>query len=488
VPTARLVEPERTGKPVLFLVLALVLAACAGWVMSAGDYLSPAQQALFAVTAAVASLGAVFMHLHASRDEESKRQTQFENKLSESEDRLRQAQKMEAVGQLAGGIAHDFNNLVTVIGCSVGLLTEATDPDDPRQEDLEQIKEAADRAATLTRQLLAFSRRQILQPKAVDLNAVVFDMEKMLQRVLGPHIAIHTGLDPRLGHILADVGQIEQVIMNLAVNARDAMPSGGTLNFITGNRSIRGEQAHRHGAIAPGEYVTLSVQDTGQGIAPSVMEHLFEPFFTTKEYGKGTGLGLATVHGIVYQSGGHITVDSTQGKGTTFTLYFPATRGERVSTPPTGVRITPTLPDRPTILVVDDEDAILDIGVRVLQQAGYHVFAARHGEEALSILARSRRSGEPISLVLTDVVMPMMGGRELASVIANEFPETSVLCMSGYTREELTRQRLIDPETPLVHKPFELNDLISAVRRVLERVAAELNAGSRPSVPQLPPR
>jgi len=481
----RVTDSDRSGKPLLFLVLALVLAMCAGWAISAGSYLSGIQQSFLVIAALASCVAAALVHVHYARSDEFKQQSEFEHKLSESEERLRQAQKMEAVGQLAGGIAHDFNNLVTVIGCSVGLLAEATEPDDPRQEDLEQIKEAADRAATLTRQLLAFSRRQILQPKTIDLNSAVYDMEKMLQRVLGPHIAIHTSLDPRLGHVLADMSQIEQVIMNLSVNARDAMPGGGTLSFNTGNRSVRSEEPHRHGTITPGEYVTLSVRDTGQGIPASVIEHLFEPFFTTKEYGKGTGLGLATVHGIVYQSGGHITVDSTPGHGTTFTLYFPSTR-ERVSTPVSGVRLAPSHTDKLTILVVDDEDAILDIGVRVLQQAGYQVFAARHGEEALSILARSKRSGEPISLVLTDVVMPMMGGRELATVIANEYPETRVLCMSGYTREELTRQRLIDPATPLVHKPFELSDLIAAVRNVLDRVSAGLTGGAQGMLQQYP--
>jgi signal transduction histidine kinase/CheY-like chemotaxis protein len=468
----RVTKPERTGQPVVFLLVALVLAACTGWAIAAGATLSVAQQTLLVLATLVCTIAAALVHVHYARNEESRRNTRFEQKLAESEERLRQAQKMEAVGQLAGGIAHDFNNLVTVIGCSVGLLVETTEPNDPRQEDLQQIKDAADRAATLTRQLLAFSRRQILQPKPVDLNRVVYDMEKMLQRVLGPHIAIRTALTHHLGHVLADMGQLEQIIMNLAVNARDAMPSGGTLTFRTANRSLTTQQVHQHGVIPPGDYITLAVEDSGHGIAPEVLEHLFEPFFTTKEQGKGTGLGLATVYGIVNQTGGHITVDSVRNQGTTFTLYLPCTRGERPATPPSGVRVDTEAPAQPLILVVDDEDAILDIGVRVLQQAGYQVFAARHGEEALSILARGRRANKPISLVLTDVVMPVMGGRELASIIETDYPETAILCMSGYTGDELMRQRLVEPGMTLVHKPFELAELTAAVRTVLARSVA----------------
>jgi signal transduction histidine kinase/ActR/RegA family two-component response regulator len=465
----RVTEPDRAGQPVVFLVIALVLAACTGWAIAAGATLSVAQQTLLVLAALVCTIAAALVHVHYARSEETRRNTRVEQKLAENEERLRQAQKMEAVGQLAGGIAHDFNNLVTVIGCSVGLLAETTEPDDPRQEDLQQIKDAADRAATLTRQLLAFSRRQILQPTSVDLNRVVYDMEKMLQRVLGPHIAIRTTLAHHVGHVLVDMGQLQQVIMNLAVNARDAMPSGGTLTFRTANQSLTAEHVHQHGIIPPGEYITLAVEDSGHGIPSDVLEHLFEPFFTTKEQGKGTGLGLATVHGIVNQTGGHITVDSVWNQGTTFTLYFPCTRGERPATPPSGVRLDTETPARPLILVVDDEDAILDIGVRVLQQAGYQVYAARHGEEALSILARGRRSNKPVALVLTDVVMPVMGGRELVSIIETDYPETAVLCMSGYTSDELMRQRLVDPGMTLVHKPFELAELTTAVRTVLTR-------------------
>jgi signal transduction histidine kinase/CheY-like chemotaxis protein len=421
---------------------------------------------------AVASVGIVVSlvaYFHQERRMELERLTAFEERLRESEERLRQAQKMEAVGQLAGGIAHDFNNLITVIGCSVGLLTDATEAKDPRREDLGQIKEAVDRAAALTRQLLAFSRRQVLQPRPLDLNEVVRDMEKMMRRVIGSHIAIHTTLEPKLSYMLADVGQIEQVVMNLAVNARDAMPTSGALLFATENRSVRLPEPHRHGVIEPGDYVTLTVRDSGQGMPASVLDHLFEPFFTTKEQGHGTGLGLATVHGIVYQSGGHITVSSTLGVGTTFTLYFPKIHsGDRQPTQAAGIRIVASDNERRrSVLVVDDQDAIRDISERVLQQAGFRVLTAKHGEEALEMLDQRRNAGDPISLVLTDVVMPVMGGRELANIVLKDYQESRVLCISGYSRDELVRQRLVDDSVRLIHKPFEAGELVEAVRDTL---------------------
>ncbi|HXC25452.1 MAG TPA: ATP-binding protein, partial [Gemmatimonadaceae bacterium] len=273
----------------------------------------------------------------------------------------------------------------------------------------------------------------------------------------------------KLGQILADMGQIEQVMMNLAVNARDAMPTAGVLIFATANRSVRMPEPHRHGIIEPGEYVTLTVRDTGHGMSPAALDHLFEPFFTTKEYGKGTGLGLATVHGIVYQSGGHIMVESTLGVGTTFTLFFPRVRGnERYHTPPGGFRVIPNAdPQRRSVLVVDDQDTIRDISERVLQQGGFRVLTARHGEEALSILNYERERGEPISLVLTDIVMPVMGGRELAEMVLKNYAESAVLCISGYSRDELFRQYLVDDSVRLIHKPFESNELIEAVRETL---------------------
>ena len=452
----------------IFLSLALGCAALLGWGTSV-EYGGGVRWFILAAASGGIALSLISYFQYGKRVE-LERLTAFEERLRESEERLRQAQKMEAVGQLAGGIAHDFNNLITVIGCSVGLLNDATEPSDPRQDDLGQIKEAVDRATALTRQLLAFSRRQVLQPRPLDLNEVVRDMEKMMRRVIGSHILIHTTLDEKLGQVLADVGQIEQVVMNLAVNARDAILASGALLFATENRSIRLPEPHRHGVIEPGEYVTLTVRDTGQGMSPTALDHLFEPFFTTKEQGRGTGLGLATVHGIVHQSGGHITVTSTLGIGTTFTLYFPRIRsGERQQTQMAGTRMA-AVDDtrRRSILVVDDQDGIRDISERVLQQAGFRVLTARHGEEALSILDQQRDAGDSISLLLVDVVMPVMSGRELVKIVLKDYQESRVLCISGYSRDELLRQHLIDDSIGLIHKPFEAGELVEAVRNALE--------------------
>ena len=464
-------DPERPPQqPLGWLFLAFGFAALLGWELPGRSVVSDTNlQAALIIIATAGIAVSLVKYLQKSRNADLERFATFESRLRESEERLRQAQKMEAVGQLAGGIAHDFNNLITVIGCSVGLLAEATESADARQDDLGQIKEAVDRAAGLTRQLLAFSRRQVLQPQPLDLNQIVPEMEKMIRRVIGAHIVVHTTLDRKLGQIVADRSQIEQVVMNLAVNARDAMPMSGALVFATANRSVRMPEPYRYGVIEPGEYVTLTVRDSGQGIPPAVLDHLFEPFFTTKEHGKGTGLGLATVHGIVYQSGGHITVESKLGVGTAFTLYFPrVATGERYQTSTNPMRIvTKADAQRRSVLVVDDQETIRDISERVLQQAGFRVMTARHGEEALSILNHERDRGEPISLVLTDVVMPVMGGGELVDIVLKNYPESAILCISGYSRDELARQYLFNDTVRLIHKPFEANELIEAVRECL---------------------
>jgi signal transduction histidine kinase/CheY-like chemotaxis protein len=450
-----------------YLTGALACAAMGGWFAAAPELTEDPLSIALVVCLAVATIGMLVLSVRAERRAGERRLALFEEKLRESDERLRQAQKMEAIGQLAGGIAHDFNNLVTVIGCSVGLLSDATEPGDPRLDDLGQIKDAADRAAALTRQLLAFSRRQLLQPRPLDLNDVVREMEKMIRRVIGSHIAVHTTLDPKLGTVLADLGQMEQVLMNLAVNARDAMPSGGALMFATANRSVRTPEPHRHGVIEPGEYVTLTVRDSGQGMSAHVLEHLFEPFFTTKEQGKGTGLGLATVHGIVYQSGGHVTVESTPGVGSTFILFFPKIRGGRAVTPATGVHKPDLMTTPHSVLVVDDEVAILDISTRVLQQVGFRVLTATHGESAIQVLNHERNAGHPVELVLADVVMPVMDGFELTEIVAKEFPETRVLRMSGYARDQLVTQYRVSDDIKLVHKPFEVRELVAAVREAI---------------------
>ena len=377
---------------------------------------------------------------------------------------LRQAQKMEAVGQLAGGIAHDFNNLLTAISCNVELLLDATDPDDARRDDIIQIREAASRAATLTRQLLAFSRRQVLQPKPLDLNATVSSMERMLRRVLTGDVVLRTDLDRALAPVFADAGQMEQVVMNLVLNARDAMPHGGNIGLGTANVTLRAALQHRFGMVMPGRYVTLTVRDTGSGMTPEILEHLFEPFFTTKAQGKGTGLGLATVHGIVVQSGGQIIVESMPEQGTEFRVYLPAYSGtapERRSTPASGLPLAPG--QARTVLVVDDDDAVRDVAVRALARAGYRVLAARGGDAAIDLLAR--QDDVSALLVLTDVLMPGMTGMQLAERVERDRPDARIAFMSGFSTDELARSGLGSPMRSLLNKPFTLPELTSFVEQ-----------------------
>jgi two-component system, cell cycle sensor histidine kinase and response regulator CckA len=377
---------------------------------------------------------------------------------------LRQVQKMEAVGQLAGGIAHDFNNLLTAISCNVELLLDATDPGDDRRDDIIQIREAATRAATLTRQLLAFSRRQVLQPRPLDLNGTVASMERMLRRVIGGDVRLLTRLDSSLPTVHADAGQMEQVVMNLVLNARDAMPDGGNIVVTTSSTRLRSALQHRFGVVPPGRYVVLSVRDSGGGMTPDVYEHLFEPFFTTKSLGKGTGLGLATVHGIVTQSGGQILVDSRVGEGSEFSIYLPAFSG-----PPLERRISPAggspaiAGQARTVLVVDDDDAVRDVSVRALARAGFRVIAASGAEAALALLAKQDESES--LLVLSDVVMPGMSGLQLATRVALEHPSVRIAFMSGYSTDELARSGLGSPMRTLLNKPFTLPELVRFVER-----------------------
>jgi signal transduction histidine kinase len=384
--------------------------------------------------------------------------------LSQAQDQLRQAQKMEAVGRLAGGVAHDFNNLLTAITGYSDLLMSDLAEGDPRRADLEQIKHAADRAAGLTRQLLAFSRRQVLQPRVLDLNVVITDVEKMLRRVIGEDIDLVTIPGSALGRVKADPGQLDQVILNLAVNARDAMPEGGKLTIETANVELDGAYALRHIAVRPGPYVMLAVSDTGCGMDAEILARLFEPFFTTKEVGKGTGLGLATVYGIVTQSGGSISVYSEPGRGTTFKMYLPRVK-EAVET-----RVVVASPDTPvrgseTILVVEDEEAVRSLARLVLERKGYTVLEARHGTEALRV---SERHEGPIALVLTDLVMPGLGGRELAGRLATVRPDTKVLYMSGYTDNAIVHQGVLDAGAAFLSKPFTPDALARKVREVLD--------------------
>ena len=388
---------------------------------------------------------------------------------------LRQAQKMEAVGQLAGGIAHDFNNLLTAINCNVELLLDAIDEGDARRDDVVQIQEAATRAATLTRQLLAFSRRQVLQPKPLDLNATVGGIERMLRRVISTDVRLRTDFAPRLSAVFADEGQMEQVLMNLVLNARDAMPGGGEIFVATRNAALADPFQHRFGVLAPGAYVTLSVSDAGRGMTPDVMDRLFEPFFTTKGHGKGTGLGLATVHGIVMQSGGQIVVRSKPGLGTEFSVYLPAYAGTphvRRTTPSAGTIVSSG--DVRTVLVVDDDDAVREVAVRALSRVGYRVLAAAGGEAALALLGK--QDDLDALLVLTDVLMPRMNGAQLAERVAVEFPRVRLVFMSGFSSDELARTGVGAPLRSLLNKPFTLPELIAFVDEAFTPEEEEVDA------------
>jgi two-component system, cell cycle sensor histidine kinase and response regulator CckA len=379
------------------------------------------------------------------------------------EDQLRQAQKMEAVGQLAGGIAHDFNNLLTAILGSTELLLADTAPDDPRRVDVQEISRSAHRAASLVRQLLAFSRKQVLQPRLVNLNGIVHDMGAMLRRVLGERITLALDLDRSLGLVTADPGQLEQVIANLGVNARDAMPDGGTLTITTANVSGPGVPAAAdEGLPAGGPFVALAVTDTGTGMDEQVLARLFEPFFTTKELGRGTGLGLATVYGIVRQSGGHIQVRSRPGEGSTFTVYLP--RAESPRRAPVAMAPAGPAPDgSETVLVAEDEAAVRHLVCRVLRGRGYRVLEAGHAEAALELAAAS----EPIDLLVSDLVMPGLGGQALAERLAAARPGLRVLFITGYAVEAVERQGRIPAGHGLLEKPFTADQLARKVREAL---------------------
>jgi two-component system, cell cycle sensor histidine kinase and response regulator CckA len=382
---------------------------------------------------------------------------------------LRQSQKMEAVGQLAGGIAHDFNNLLTAISCNVELLLDALEPDDERREDVLQIREASARAAALTRQLLAYSRRQVLQPAPLDLNATVGNMERLLRRVLSAEVHLATTLEPSLPTVYADSGQMEQVVMNLVLNARDAMPAGGPILISTQQETLHVARAHRFGILAPGEYVALAVQDAGVGIEEEVLERLFEPFFTTKGQGKGTGLGLATVHGIVSQSEGQITVESTRGQGSRFTVYLPVHRGSTVAPVAAATSRATTEPGTRTVFIVDDEAAVRDVCIRAIARQGYRVVGASGGDSALALIGDE--GGQDELLLLTDVMMPGMNGFELAARVAARLPRARIAMMSGFSADELARQGLATPGYPMLAKPFSLPALAQFVAHAFEQPA-----------------
>ena len=383
-----------------------------------------------------------------------------------AEQELRQSQKMEAIGRLAGGVAHDFNNILTAILGYGDLLYDALDADPTLQKDAEEIRKAANRAASLTRQLLAFSRKEATLSEVVNVNELVSGMEKMLRRLIGADIEVAAVLDPALGAVKADPGQLEQVLLNLAVNARDAMPRGGRLTIETSNVHVDDSYSVSHsGLIRPGAYVLLSVSDTGVGMDEATRLRIFEPFFTTKEQGKGTGLGLAMVYGTVKQSGGFIWVYSEPNRGTTLKVYLPITEETQgragVSAPPeTAVR------GEETILLVEDEDPVRALARRVLEAAGYRVLEARQGAEALDI---TQSFAGPIHLLLTDTVMPGMGGPELAGLLAGSHPETRALFMSGYADDAVLRHGILAGDAPFLQKPFTAGVLTRKVREVLDR-------------------
>ena len=380
------------------------------------------------------------------------------------EAQLRQAQKMEAVGRLAGGVAHDFNNLLTVIQSFATFAAEEVAYDSPARSDLEQVHAATRRAAALTGQLLAFGRQQLLRPTRLDIGATVTGMATMLRRVIGEDIAIETELAPALWPVHADPGQLEQVVMNLVVNARDAMPGGGTLRLTTRNVVVDDAMARSRAGLATGRYVALVVEDSGVGIAAAVLPHVFEPFYTTKGQGKGTGLGLATVYGIVKQSGGFVYADSTTGQGSRFTVLLPGADGGG----PDAIaeqRGAPAPRGSERVLLVEDEPGVRSAVKRMLERQGYAVSEAGTGAEALDVIAAA---GQPFDLVLTDVVMPEMNGRALAERVRETHPAMRVVFMTGYTDDEILRRGLGGASATLLMKPFTVDGLASAVRAALD--------------------
>jgi nitrogen-specific signal transduction histidine kinase len=382
------------------------------------------------------------------------------------EEQLRQAQKMESIGTLAGGIAHDFNNLMTAVTGYSELALRSLGPDDKLRPKLEVIKSAGERAAALTRQLLAFSRKQMLQPKVLDLNSVVTGIAQMLPRVIGEHIDLRFRLGDPLGQIKADPSQIEQVLMNLAVNASDAMPKIGCLTIETRNVHLTGKLGRSGLTVEPGHYVMMAVSDTGTGIDEETQSHIFEPFFTTKDVGKGTGLGLSTVYGIVKQSGGGLWVYSEPGRGTTFKIYLP--RVDEISESESFEDVSAEVPrGQETVLLVEDEEVVRNLSREILETYGYSVLVAANGKEGLRA---SEEFDGRIDLVITDVIMPLMGGPEMTENLRITRPDARVLFMSGFTDDAIVHHGVLDDGVSFLQKPFSLEALASKAREVLDQV------------------
>ncbi|MFI5326812.1 MAG: response regulator, partial [Candidatus Rokuibacteriota bacterium] len=380
------------------------------------------------------------------------------------EDQLRQAQKMEGIGRLAAGVAHDFNNLLTAIGGRCYLVLGSLSAEDPLRREIEIIQGAAERAAKLTHQLLAFSRKQILEPRVLDLNATVTGIEPLLRRMIREDIEIAARLDPEAGRIKADAGQLEQVLLNLAVNASDAMPGGGSLTLGTRNVILDEDYVRTHAGVEPGPYVLLSVSDTGHGMTAEVQARIFEPFFTTKEVGKGTGLGLATVYGIVKQSGGHIAVYSEVGHGTVFKVYLPRVQDAVAPLEPMEPASSGRRGGTETVLLVEDDEALRSLAREVLSVQGYRVLEASSPADALRLA--NGHEGE-IHVLLTDVVMPKMNGRQLADLVIAARPGLKVLYMSGYADAAIVQHGVLEPGTQFLQKPFTPDGLSRKLREVL---------------------
>ncbi len=396
------------------------------------------------------------------RTEAEREKTQAIDALRNTEEQLQQAQKLEAVGRLAGGIAHDFNNLLTaIIGYSDLSLSRMHD-DEPLKRNIIEIKKASERAASLTGQLLAFSRKQVLQPKILDLNSVVLDLQKMLTRLIGEDIELRTSLAPNLAQVKADPTQLEQVIMNLAVNARDAMPTGGKVTIETANVVLDDAYSKQHIAVVPGPYVMIAVSDSGVGMDAETQRQMFEPFFTTKASGKGTGLGLSMVYGIVKQSGGNIWVYSEPEHGTTFKIYLPAVAGEASALEPESELIAQ--PATETVLLVEDEEIVRSLVFEVLKSEGYTVVTAASGSEALDVCSTHKG---PIHLLITDVVMPGMSGKQLVTQLVGRCRDVKVLYMSGYTDDAIVNHGVLEAGVAFLQKPFTPGGVLSKVREVL---------------------
>jgi PAS domain S-box-containing protein len=411
----------------------------------------------------------------AVRDVTDRERTQHEKATAEAErekaileGQLHQSQRLESLGQLAGGVAHDFNNLLAVILNYADFVAEEVGDNPALKSDVAEIRKAAERAAALTHQLLIFGRREVIQPRVLDLNGVISDMEKLLRRTLGEHIDLRIRLAPDLAPITANPSQLDQVLVNLAINARDAMPGGGTLVIITANSELDLDYTRMHPDVAPGAYACLTVSDTGSGMVPDVKARALEPFFTTKARGEGSGLGLATVYGIVTQAGGRIELYSEPGHGTTFKLYFPNAAAS-VSPVQAAVEADSRPPIGGTILLAEDEDAVRDMTRRILSRAGYHLLTASDAEQALR--AATEEQG-PIDLLVTDVIMPSASGKELAMSIAAVRPETLVLYMSGYPQDVIVHQGVLESDVALIEKPFSANSLLAKVDAMLRARAS----------------